>query len=274
LESRRAVPGLRRIIPWAVCCWLAAGAAGARACQVPVFRYALERWQSGAAADSDAAAALRAAGDSPTAREIVRRILAGHAVVWLVVADAADPRAAAVRTTLAATLEELSGTLELPEGIGLPGSELYADVPLLLEFSALDVAADDPREAALVAFLRRQVRGGAGEAAGPFVVPVFGRGRGLDVIPAARLDPPLVGDLTRYLCGACSCQVKEQNPGFDLPIATDWDRALYGADAPPPGITEVSPARPAGADPRPPAGAVLVPIPPGRSARPAAGSQP
>jgi hypothetical protein len=264
------VPGSRRVIPWAVCLWLA-GTVAALACEIPVFRYALERWQSGAAADTDAAAALRVAADSPASREVVRRILAGHAVVWLVVADAADPRAVDVRGRLAAVLDDLSGAIELPEGIGLPGSELHADVPLLLEFSTLEVMADDPREAALVAFLRRRVRGGTAvePVAGPLVVPVFGRGRGLDVVPAERLDPPLIGDLTRYLCGACSCQVKEQNPGFDLPLTIDWDRALYGVDAAPaPGPTSPRAASPAAAGALNPAGAVLVPIPPGRAPQP------
>jgi hypothetical protein len=260
------VPGRRRVIHWTVCLWLAVAATGGLACQIPVFRYALERWPSGAAGDHDAAAALREAAESPASRELVRRILSGHAVVWLLVADTGDPRAVDVRGQLAAVLEELGDGIELPEGIGLPGSELHADVPLLLEFSILDVAADDAREAALVAFLRRRVRGGtAGEpVTGPLVVPVFGRGRGLDVLTADRLDPPLIGDLTRYLCGACSCQVKEQNPGFDLPLTTDWDRELYGADAAPPGTTEI----PSGPIDRPTAGAVLVPIPPGRAPRP------
>ncbi len=59
---------------------------------------------------------------------------------------------------------------------------------------------------------------------GPVVVPVFGRGRALEVIPAADLTGSLIEDLTLYLSGPCSCQVKERNPGFDLLMATDWER--------------------------------------------------
>jgi len=59
-------------------------------------------------------------------------------------------------------------------------------------------------------------------AAQPMVFAVFGRGRAL---------PPFVGKgITRdnllecvyFLTGACSCTVKDQNPGMDLLFATDW----------------------------------------------------
>jgi len=68
------------------------------------------------------------------------------------------------------------------------------------------------------------------------IVPVFGRGRALEVIPAPQVNADLIHDLTEYLCGACSCQVKEQNPGFDLLLSTDWNDAIFGDDSevPPP----------------------------------------
>ncbi|MCA9031320.1 MAG: hypothetical protein KDA66_10950, partial [Planctomycetaceae bacterium] len=58
--------------------------------------------------------------------------------------------------------------------------------------------------------------------------------RALEVIPANRLTPPLVNDLCYYLSGACSCQVKEQNPGFDLLTSTNWETALFEEGVLPP----------------------------------------
>ena len=51
------------------------------------------------------------------------------------------------------------------------------------------------------------------------------------------MNADLIHDLTEFLCGACSCQVKEQNPGFDLLLSTNWAEALFGedSDGPPPG---------------------------------------
>ncbi len=50
----------------------------------------------------------------------------------------------------------------------------------------------------------------------------------MEVIPYGRIDGPLVSDLTKFLCGACSCQVKERNPGFDLLLSVHWTRELFG----------------------------------------------
>lgn len=172
---------------------------------------------------------------SPARDEIVRRLQSGDAIVWLVVASS-DPQrtrdaVSLVRTQCAA----LPSQVMLPEGIGLPGSELYSEVPLLLQFSVLEIRHDDPDEQ----FLVRQLTGfraDAFKAGEPLIVPVFGRGRALEVIPYGELNADLMLELTRFLCGACSCQVKEQNPGFDLLLTTDWNLALFGEDAelPPP----------------------------------------
>ena len=165
--------------------------------------------------------------DSPLRREIRKRLLSGHSVVWILVRSKDDEKTAKTREMLESTLPTLAGKIELPEGIGLPGSELYADVPLFLKFSVVEMDANDPREEYLSSLLtgtRRQ----AFEAGEPLAVPVFGRGRALEVIPGDSLSPDLIEQLTIFLSGACSCQVKEQNPGFDLLIKAAWDDQLFG----------------------------------------------
>ena len=88
----------------------------------------------------------------------------------------------------------------------------------------------------------------------PLIVPVFGRGRALEVIPAEDLSERLMEDLTLFLSGACSCQVKEQNPGFDLLFSVDWNTELFGEGWEPP------PAKTVGDRGQP----QLLTIPPGR----------
>ena len=179
----------------------------------------------------------KAAGlvESPIRSELTKRLQAGDAIVWLVLKSSDDQKMIAVRDLLKTQCEELPNKVELPEGIGLPGSELYSEVPLLLQFSVLEIDPSDLKEQYLV----RQLKGfHANRVADdePLIVPVFGRGRALEVIPAAQLNADLMHDLTEFLCGACSCQVKEQNPGFDLLLSTNWNAALFGEDSegPPP----------------------------------------
>lgn len=173
--------------------------------------------------------------DSPARQEISKRLLKGDSVVWVVLKSPVAERNAQISQLLGNELKKLAKTTPFPDGLGLPGSELYSELPLLMQFSVMEVDPSDAREQFLIGLF-----GGfepdAIKNQQPLVVPVFGRGRALEVLPADRLDAGMIGDLTRYLCGACSCQVKERNPGFDLLLQADWDLELFGAsgELPPP----------------------------------------
>lgn len=170
---------------------------------------------------------------SPARTEMARRLLSGHSVVWLVIASDNEERNREIRKLLAEQLETLADKIPLPDGIGLPGSELYADIPLLVKFSSLEIRRDDPKEGFLIK-LFSSLRPESVAQGEPLVIPVFGRGRALEVIPARELNPRLIEDLAGFLSGACSCQVKEQNPGFDLLFSVDWSRELFGEGFEPP----------------------------------------
>ena len=167
---------------------------------------------------------------SPARDELSRRLLTGHSAVWLVLKSDNQDRNDAVVQLLNEQLIMLSQKIPIPEGIGLPGSELFSDIPLLMKFSVLELDPADDREQFLVKLLTgfEPDSINSGE---PLVVPVFGRGRALEVIPAKQLDAGLIEDLTLFLCGACSCQVKERNPGFDVLMTADWEPELFGEDA-------------------------------------------
>jgi hypothetical protein len=170
---------------------------------------------------------------SPARLELSRRLLAGHSVVWILLTSKDREKTEQARQLLSEQLEPLSNKIELPEGIGLPGSELHSEIPLLLKFSLLEIDRDDAKEAFLVqlftGFQRESVAQGE-----PLIIPVFGRGRALEVIPGSEMTPRLMEDLTAFLSGPCSCQVKDQNPGFDLLLSVDWNSELFGEGQQPP----------------------------------------
>ena len=173
--------------------------------------------------------------DSPLRKRLTERLLNGDSIVWLLLKSPDEDRNEPIRKLIKAQSAELATKLALPEGIGLPGSELHSEVPLFLKFTSLELDREDAQEQFLVklfsgfqpqAFVEKQ----------PLLIPIFGRGRALEVIPAAQLDAKLFEELTLFLCGACSCQVKESNPGFDLLLSADWNRELFGENGilPPP----------------------------------------
>lgn len=163
---------------------------------------------------------------SPARREVAQRLLRGDAVVWLLLRGSDKELAARTRASLDAALAKLAEEIELPPGVGRPGSELLAKIPLQMKFSVVEVSAESAEEQTLIKLLH----GGLAKApvaSDSYIAPVFGRGRVLNVLSASKLESETVGDWTRYLCSACSCQVKQQNPGFDLLCAMNWEGQLF-----------------------------------------------
>ena len=197
----------------------------------------------------------------PWQDELIRRLATGDAVVWLVLEGDEPEAAKRAAAVLNEELPHLAEDTVLPRGIGLPGSELLAPIPLEVRFSVLTV----PVEAAGEHLLRATLLAGQRESAveeeaiepqAALVVPVFGRGRAATVLPARTVTGDAVAEFTAFLCGACSCQVKQLNPGFDLLLPVDWDQVLFGE-----GLAALPPLAAEPAAPRQPE---LVPIPAGR----------
>ncbi|MGB0776225.1 MAG: hypothetical protein ACPGUY_10295, partial [Akkermansiaceae bacterium] len=101
---------------------------------------------------------------------------------------------------------------------------LRSRIPLKISFEVMTLDTSDPREAAFAAMLRQGTPKEMLDET--LVVPLFGRGRMLQPLPASRMNNELILAGCRYLCGACSCQVKDQNPGRDIVIQEDWSKHL------------------------------------------------
>lgn len=168
----------------------------------------------------------RAACDSAARRELRKRLIAGHSFVWLFVQGAEAAENQRVQKLLDERLPDLEKRIELPEGIGTDGVDLLTDVPLAVKFSAVVVRRDDPQERLLLQQLAAHVPELAEGKTEPVLLPVFGCGRVLDAIVGEDIDGEVLADASEFLCGACSCQVKNLNPGFDLLMAGDWDALL------------------------------------------------
>lgn len=198
----------------------------------------------------------------PWRDDLVRRLASGDSVVWLVL-EGSDPASAKKAADLLTDeLPQFAEDTPLPRGIGLPGSELMTGIPLEVRFSVLKVPSDADGEKLLRAtLLAGRASTFAADTAidsdAALVVPVFGRGRAAAVLPAATLSLDAIAELTGFLCGACSCQVKQLNPGFDLLLPVDWEMVLFGE-----GLAALPPEA---AEPASSSEAELVPIPAGRS---------
>jgi hypothetical protein len=65
------------------------------------------------------------------------------------------------------------------------------------------------------------------------VFPLFGRGRAMPALVGAGITPENIKDAAAFLAGPCSCEVKRDNPGVDLLLTADWERAAPMEPVPP-----------------------------------------
>jgi hypothetical protein len=249
----------------------------AQACTVPVFAYALRRWEPDAhhlawLADAATRTQLQQEAEaaflnlvveegkertslshraltepwwtgevtpalrqhllrSPLRDELVRLLASGETAVWLFVPSGDAAADATARAMLVTRLEYLKGVVQLPtmdDGDQATATTMEVPGPAVrLSFQVRDLRLDDPVEWVLAA----QVRAMDPKATGPRAVPVYGRARALDILSGETLSESVIDEVVGFLSGACSCQVKELNPGWDLLAACDWWTAMEAAAA-------------------------------------------
>jgi hypothetical protein len=173
--------------------------------------------------------------DSPARAEIVKRILAGDCGVWVLVESGqreADDRAAAALEKRLRYLEQVAQIPPIDPND--PTSQLGPGPALGVKFSLLRIQRDNAAEEAFTSMLAGPNHD-MENANGPWLALVFGRGRVLGAWPAEGFGDEQTDEACLFLLGACSCEVKRMNPGWDLLVNVDWNESLHAMGfAPPP----------------------------------------
>lgn len=167
------------------------------------------------------AATIRQLKDSPARRQLIERLTSGQSAVWLLVGGADDDENQRVEKFVSEELRKLQSRLELPELTDAPEDRIQAGPELRVEFSLIRLNRKDEAEALLLNTLLNS-EPDLSALNEPCLFPVFGRGRAFLPLVGAGISEENLRETAAFVVGACSCQVKEQNPGFDLLIAANW----------------------------------------------------
>ena len=171
-------------------------------------------------------ATISALIESPARGEIAKQLEQGKASV-LVMLTGNDEKAngEAEKTTKALIKDIASGEVQLylPPTAFMQDDESKEKTPGL-EFGYVKVKRDDPKEHWLVEFLLSMENDlkDAEWVDKPMIFAVFGRGRALPPFVGKGISRDNLLDCVDFVTGACSCTVKDQNPGVDLLFAYDW----------------------------------------------------
>jgi len=170
--------------------------------------------------------------DSPVRQDIVRKLISGDSIIWVLLESGDKKADDAAFLQIATRLKYLRKIIELPaaDNNGGGGIEEGPDprntpVPLKIAFDVIRVSRSDPKEVGLVAQLTN-VAPDLLSIKSPIAYPVFGRALVMAPIYGKNLDVAHIDNWTEFAVGACSCRVKDQNPGIDLLVSADWDNLL------------------------------------------------
>ena len=183
--------------------------------------------------------------DSPLRQKIRDELLAGTSNVWLLLQSGNVSLDQEAEERLGKFLEEASEKTKLPEGI-IPLEEahqlrsgpdegpidmddvLRSSVPLKIHFSTIAVSRNDSAEEIFISMLLKHSPRMRSITDQPIAIPIFGRGRVLEGMIGQDITLEHTLGASSYLCSACSCQVKEENPGLDMLMAVKWDDHMLG----------------------------------------------
>jgi hypothetical protein len=243
------------------------------ACQVPVFRYALERWEADrikivangedfnffknrksgnfSITESDQADQINAyltniplpffSGElkdkkslleSPVRSQIFKDLTGGVSAVWVLLKSGNESLDAEAEKNLSESLEKATEFYAKKRHKDFKDEsfqeEIKTNIPLKVKFTYLSLSKNNLEEAIFISMLLN-IEPDLKDISQPMAFAIYGRGRCL---------PPLIGkgishknvvdEDCAYLCGDCTCEVKDQNPGTDLLFSQDWDKALEG----------------------------------------------
>ena len=168
--------------------------------------------------------------DSPARNLLVKKILSGDSAVWLFVESGNSKQDQEAYQRLRDQIEWNKNHLQLPQQELLEADEFYNQenpIELKLDFSIVKVNRHDPRESHLIDILMGSEID-LEELDQPMAFPVIGRGRVLYALVGKGIYKETIEMASKFVVGPCSCQVKEQNPGFDLLLNADWSSSIKG----------------------------------------------
>ena len=183
--------------------------------------------------------------DSPLRQKIKDQLLSGTSNVWLLIQSGNEALDLEAEQRLRKFLGQASKETKLPDGI-IPLEKahqlrsgpdegpidmddvLRSSVPLKIHFSTIAVSRNDPVEEIFISMLLKHSPRMRSVTDQPIAIPIFGRGRVLEGMIGTDITLEHTLGASSYLCSACSCQVKEENPGLDMLMAVKWADHMLG----------------------------------------------
>lgn len=171
---------------------------------------------------------LEALVASPARTQLCQQLESGAAAVFVLLAGADEQANQKAEQQLKDLVKAVhSGEIELyasPDSYVPQGAEPESPKKPEHHVSYLKVSRTDPKEQWLLRSLM-VVEDDLKDFDEPMVFTAYGRARLLEPYIGKGVTRDNMAESVVFVTGACSCMVKEQNPGVDLLVRYDWETA-------------------------------------------------
>ncbi len=173
--------------------------------------------------------------DSPAREKVAAELLSGVSAVFVMLGSDKPEDDLALFSKLEKILASLPSEIQLSDMAPhetVKDIPSYSPIPIKIAFSAILVPRSDERESVFSKIVRK-LSPDTPETES-LIFPVIGRGRLIATLRAKDISKETLSEICQFMAGPCSCLVKAQNPGIDLPFSVDWDSLVFDPKAPAP----------------------------------------
>ena len=184
---------------------------------------------------------VKALVQSPKRKKLAEDLINGESIVWVYIPSGNKSKDNDAKAFIRQELDKALKTYSRNPFSILSGARRKE---LTYGFPMLTVSRDDPEERIFIETLMKSESDLYDYTDEPMVFPVFGRGRSLGCLFGEYITQKNIQEAAAFLSGACSCEVKNLNPGVDLLVAAPWDIVVMNSfieDEPLPELTGVMP---------------------------------
>ena len=183
--------------------------------------------------------------ESASSKKVIDGIIRGDSVIFLFSGGDAKARQAAEEKmrprikTLLEYVELADDVVDSWKNFHAPPDEFYSPprghvaspIPLGMAISFVHLNEYEALAKQVETIFLAEDLEEQGQENGVRVTVVFGRGRAIPVGHIDDIDKHVIDDVIYFVTGACSCKIKEENPGHDLMLPIYWDDVIWEASA-------------------------------------------
>lgn len=166
--------------------------------------------------------------NSPARKEAARRLMTGDSAVFIQIDGEDDKENKKTAKQIESMLREMEKQQKLPhetleDDEKLDKKTIPYNKNIKIRYSLLRISRKNPSEKLFLQTLlncSKKLKG----IKTPIIMPIFGRGRATFAYAAEGINKENIMNDGLYFVGPCSCEIKAQNPGFDILMNTAWDK--------------------------------------------------